>query len=149
MESENVTPDNSKHAPAAAMVVCPELVEYVAKTMALGFRKWELKKKIETELGVSLSIKTYEVLRNKARAVLKDILLTPEEHKCNAIEMIYQVAQDDKAFPSHKLRAAELLLSTAQSIPAEQANNRAQQIRDLLKSIDETIGDEDATHEME
>lgn len=141
--------DTAKFAPPTKEIICDELVEFVAKKMACGFRKFELKRCIEEELQFEMSIKTYEVLRNKAREMLKDILLTPEQHKCNAIEMIYQVCQDPRSLGSVKLRAAELLLNTAASVPAEEGASRAEAIRKILADIDATIGEEDADSEMD
>lgn len=123
-------------------VLYQELIEFTCRFMARGFKKFELKRKLEEELKFEMSIKTYEVLRNKAREMLKDTMLTPEEHRINALEIIYQTLQDDHVHASAKLRAAEMLFSAASSVPNEDAESRAKEIKKMLESIDETIEEE-------
>lgn len=124
-----------------ALVVCPEIIEFVAKKMALGFRHYELKAEIERELETSIARRTYENLHKQAKKHLTDILLTPEEHRCNAIEMIYQVVQDPSTKSRDRLRASEILLNAVSMIPEEQAQSRAQHIRELLKDIGDPFED--------
>ena len=123
--------------------ICEELIEFVAKYMAHGYKKFGLKKKIETEMGLTISMKTYEVLRNKARELLRDTMLSPQEHKTNALEVIYQQIQDDKVHPSSKLRAAQMLLDASNMIPEQDATNRAEELKRIIAQIDKTIAEED------
>jgi hypothetical protein len=128
-----------KSTPYTKAIICDELIEYVAGYMARGYKKFALKRKIEEDLDTSMCIKTFETLRSKARQLLKDTLLSPEEHKINAIEIIYQTVQDDKVSASARLRAAELLLTTASEVSPEENEERESTIRKLLKEIDESI----------
>lgn len=125
--------------PYTKKIIYDELIEYVAGYMARGYRKYSLKRKIEEELDTPMCIKTFETLRKKARQMLKETLLSPEEHKINAIEIIYQTVQDDSVSASARLRAAELLLTTASEVSPEENEERENKIRSILRDIEDSI----------
>lgn len=117
-----------------------ELVELVAKYACQGYKKHALKKAVETELGVSISIVSFEHLRVKAKKLLKDSLLSPADHQANAIEMIYQVAQTCK-YANVKLRAADLLLSVTQLVQPEENDEKVRKIQAILAGVDKSVDD--------
>jgi len=148
MAKKNKKVKDDRFQPVTATIVCDELVEFCCKYMALGLRKYELKKRMEDELGIPMSPRTYETLRAQAIVMMKEILLTPEQHKCNALEIIYQTVQDGQCPPASRLRAAELLLNASASVSSEEADERTEHIKSILKGIEESVsGDGDAEDE--
>ncbi len=133
---------DTRFRPDSKAIICEELVEFVCQYMARGYKKWSLKKIIEDELGTPMCIKTFETLRKQAREMLKDTLLSPEEHKINAIELVYQTIQDPSTPPSSRLRAAELLLQVSATVTSEENAKRVDNIRKILAEIDGSFSEE-------
>lgn len=119
-----------------------ELIELVAKYTCQGYKKHALKRAVEAELGTTMSITAFEVLRKRAREFLKETLLSPADHQMNAIEMLYQVAQTTK-MPNIKVRCAEVLLGITQLVKVEENEDRVRKIQEILAGIEESVADVD------
>ena len=82
------------------------VIEYVAERMALGVKKFQLKREVEELLEGEIHVQDYEKLRLKARALLTEQgRLTTDERRDNALSIYETILADEHATNKDKLMA--------------------------------------------
>lgn len=133
---------------AVRTVVVDLLIEYVADRMAAGAHKHALKREMEEKFKQSISIASYERLRNKARTLIRErSKFSKEDHKGDALSFYKSIASDVNEPASVRLRAMQRM-DEIMGIDASMTNDgeqiRAEEAREMLRQIDEDVDDEES-----
>lgn len=127
-------------------VQADELVEFVAEALAAGWKKHALKSRLETELGMSIHIATYETLLRRARELLlATTKVGRDEHLAESLEFYRSITRDPHAKQSDKINARKQIDKIiGLEVIRFEANNEdlAAKLRQTLQEMTGTVPDE-------
>ena len=130
-------------------VVTQEVIEIVAELIAMGMKKFAIKRWIEKEIfQTKICIKSYEKLRTHAKKYLADNAETTKaEHRSMSLDFYRQMASNDSLGPGNRMRAMENLDGIFGIKDSEEDTNdpssRAAAIRKTLQEAEDSVGAND------
>jgi len=119
------------------------LIEYAADRMSSGMHKHALKRRMEKVFKQSISIASYERIRNKARKLIRErAKTTKDEHKSDALSFYKSIASDEDEPANVRIKAMQRMdeiMGIDASMTSDHEDFSAEEAREMLRQIEEDV----------